>query len=101
MKSLTYNDAFNKDDTIVQIARCSFDIHLQEIIGTLMTGASLVMLHPGGTIDFEYLATVLGKKQVTFIDTVPSLLHSFFTFVEQYNGRDALKYLRSVCSGGT
>ena len=101
MKSLTYNDVFNERDTFVQMARCSFDIHVEEIMGTLMFGATIIMLHPGGNIDFEYLSTVLGKKQVTYINSVPSLFHSFFTFVEQYNGRDAVKYLRSVCSGGT
>ncbi|CAF4473575.1 unnamed protein product, partial [Adineta steineri] len=38
------------------MTRCSFDIHVQEILGTLMNGATLVMLHPRGTLDFEYLA---------------------------------------------
>jgi non-ribosomal peptide synthetase component F len=101
MNSLTYNDAFNGRDTIVQMARCSFDIHVEDIIGTLMFGAALIMLHPRGNIDFEYLSAVLEKKQVTYINSVPSLFHSFFTFVEQYNRRDAVKYLRIVCSGGT
>ena len=55
MHSLIHIDTFNKNDTIVQMARCSFDIHVQEILGTLMIGATLVMLHPRGNIDFEYL----------------------------------------------
>ena len=42
-------------DIVIQMARCSFDIHIQEILGPLMIGATLIMLHPGGTIDFEYL----------------------------------------------
>ena len=46
MHSLTYINTVNKDDTVVQMARCSFDIHVQEILGTLMIGATLVMLHP-------------------------------------------------------
>ena len=100
MNSLTSNDAFNEKDTIVQMARCSFDIHVEDIIGTLMFGATIIMLRPGGNIDFEYLSTVLERKQVTYINSVPSLFHSFFTFVEQYAGRDSVKYLRSVCSGG-
>jgi non-ribosomal peptide synthetase component F len=101
MNSLTYNDVFNVKDTIVQMARCSFDIHVEDIIGTLMFGATLIMLRPRGNIDFEYLSTVLGTKQVSYINSVPSLFHSFFTFVEQFNSRDNMKYLRSVCSGGT
>jgi non-ribosomal peptide synthetase component F len=106
MNSLTYNDAFSVKDTIVQMARCSFDIHvddvhLQEILGTLITGATIVMLHPRGNIDFEYLSTVLRTKQISYIDSVPSLFHNFFTFVEQFNSRENVKYLRSVSSGGT
>ena len=50
MHSLVRIDTFNKHDTVVQMTRCSFDIHVQEILGTLMGGASLVMLHPRGTI---------------------------------------------------
>ena len=82
------------------MARCSFDIHVQEMLGTLMGGASLVMLHPRGTIDFEYLSKVLDKKQITYMHTVPSLLHSFFTFIEESNNQYARKYLRSLCSSG-
>jgi non-ribosomal peptide synthetase component F len=82
------------------MARCSFDIHVQEILGSLISGATLIMLHPRGTIDFGYLSIVLEKKQVTYMHTVPSLLYSFFNFIEKCNNRDALKYLRSLCSIG-
>ena len=82
------------------MCRCSFDIHVQEILGTLISGASLIMLHPKGTTDFEYLSKVLDKKQITYIHTVPSLLHSLFAFIEQYDNRYALKYLRTLCSSG-
>ncbi|CAF1593907.1 unnamed protein product, partial [Adineta ricciae] len=87
-------------DTVVQMARCSFDIHVQEILGTLMIGATLVMLHPGGTIDFYYLADVLASKNISYIHTVPSLLHNFFVFIENDSNRHALQYLRSICSIG-
>ncbi|CAF1557399.1 unnamed protein product, partial [Adineta steineri] len=53
--SLAYINSFNKDDTVVQMTRCSFDIHVQEIFGTLLIGGTLIMLHPGGTIDFNLL----------------------------------------------
>ena len=100
MHSLIYVDTFNENDTVIQMGRCSFDIHVQEILGTLLTGATLVMLHPRGTIDFDYLSEVLDKKQITYMHTVPSLLQSFFPFVEQCNNKAAMKYLRSLCSSG-
>ncbi|CAF4058690.1 unnamed protein product, partial [Adineta steineri] len=98
--SFIYINLFNNDDTVVQIARCSFDIHVQEILGTLIVGGTLIMLHPGGTIDFNYLSEVLQNKQITYLHTVPSLLHRFFTSVEQNNKCHVLKHLRSVCSIG-
>ena len=97
---MIYIDTFSEKDTVVQMARCSFDIHIQEILGALIIGATLVMLHPKGTIDFEYLCAVLEKKQITYMHTVPSLLHSFFTFIKESNNRDAVTYLRSLCSSG-
>jgi non-ribosomal peptide synthetase component F len=93
-------NTFNKNDLVVQMARCSFDIHVQEILGSLMIGSTLIMLHPGGTIDFDYLSEILNKKRITYMHTVPSLLQSFFTFIEQYDNRNALKYLRNLCSSG-
>ncbi|CAF1190464.1 unnamed protein product [Adineta steineri] len=100
MHSLAYINSFNKDDTVVQMTRCSFDVHVQEILGTLVVGGTLIMVHPNGTIDFDYLSKVLQNKQITYLHTVPSLLHSFFTFVEQNNNSNILKYLRSLCSSG-
>ncbi|CAF0983464.1 unnamed protein product [Adineta steineri] len=82
------------------MTRCSFDIHVQEILGALLVGGTLIMLHPGGTIDFDYLSEILQKKQITYLHTVPSLLHSFFTSVEQNNNWHVLKHLRSLCSSG-
>ncbi|CAF4145005.1 unnamed protein product, partial [Adineta steineri] len=100
MHSLAYINSFNKDDTVVQMTRCSFDIHAQEILGTLLIGGTLIMLHPGGTIDFDYLSKVLRNKQISYLHTVPSLLHRFFTSVEQNHNPHILKHLRSLCSSG-
>ncbi|CAF4216622.1 unnamed protein product, partial [Adineta steineri] len=100
INSLTYINSFNKDDTVVQMTRCSFDIHVQEILGTLLVGGTLIMLHPGGTIDFYYLSEVLQNKQITYLHTVPSFLHSFFIFILQNKNINAVKHLRSLCSIG-
>ncbi|CAF3923978.1 unnamed protein product, partial [Adineta steineri] len=100
INSLVYINSFNKNDTVVQMTRCSFDIHVQEILGTLLIGGTLIMLHPGGTIDFDYLSKVLQSKQITYMHTVPSFLHMFFIFIEQNKNINAIKYLRSLCSIG-
>jgi non-ribosomal peptide synthetase component F len=91
---------FNENHTVLQMGRCSFDIHVQEILGTLMIGATVVMLRPRGNIDFDYLTKVLIKQQITFIYTVPSLFQSLFTRLTEINNMNAVKYLLSLCSGG-
>src|SRR5271163_2964043 len=100
MHSLTDVDTFNKNDTVAQMSRCSFDIHVQEILGTLIHGATLVMLHPRGTMDFEYLSQVLDGKQITYMHSVPSLLYQFFTYIQEHNNQQVIKRLRSLCSSG-
>jgi non-ribosomal peptide synthetase component F len=100
MCSLVHSGTLSKNDVIIQMARCSFDVHIEEIMGTLIIGATLIMLHPGGTIDFDYLSTVLRKKQITCMTSVPSLYRRFLAFVEEYNSGNAMEYLKSVCSGG-
>ncbi|CAF3939902.1 unnamed protein product, partial [Adineta steineri] len=78
--SLVYIDSFNKADTLVQMTRCSFDIHVQEILGTLLVGGALIMLHPGGTTDFDYLSEV--QEAELFIGGVGVFA--------RYHGRDDL-----------
>ena len=98
-QSLVFIDTFNQNDTIMQMSRCSFDIHVQEILSTLIIGATLVMLHPRGNIDFDYLHTVLKQKQISYMHSVPTLLHSFFSFLNETN-HGPMKYLRALCSSG-
>ncbi|CAF1455741.1 unnamed protein product, partial [Adineta steineri] len=98
--SLIYGSVVNKNATILQIARCSFDVHVQDILGTFMIGSSLIMLHPRGIMNFDYLASVFKEKNITCITTVPTIIHNFFTFLQQLNHLHVLECLRSVCSGG-
>ena len=100
MQSLLCIDAFSELDTIVQMAHCSFDIHVQEILGGLIIGATVVMLHPEGNIDFVYLSTVLQQKEISYMHTVPSLLFSFSIFLQTTNRKHTMACIRKVCSIG-
>ncbi|CAF0960866.1 unnamed protein product [Adineta steineri] len=100
MHSFIHAGVLSKCDTIIQMARCSFDNHLLSLVGTLMTGGTSVMLRPNGNMDLEYLAEVLNQKQITVMHCVPSLLNSLFTFLKENKHRSAVKWLRSLCSGG-
>ncbi|CAF1362467.1 unnamed protein product [Adineta steineri] len=100
MYSLVCGDVLTEKDTILQISRCSFDTHVQDIMGTLSTGATLVMLHPGGIIDLEYLTNVIRKKNVTCFTSVPTILQHLFDFVKRSNDSSSLISLQCVCTGG-
>ena len=85
---------------MIQMARCSFDNHIQEIVGSLMIGATLIMLRPKGTIEVDYLAATMKRKQVTYMHSVPSLLRNFFTFLKQTDSLVSVACLRSLCTIG-
>jgi non-ribosomal peptide synthetase component F len=97
---MVHIDSFTKNDTVIQMARCSFDNHVQEIIGSLMIGATSIMLRPRGTVDFDYLAATMVNKQVSYMHSVPSLLRNLFTFLKETNNLYSVKCLRSLCTIG-
>ncbi|CAF1420288.1 unnamed protein product [Adineta steineri] len=89
-----------KEDTAVQMARSTFDVHLRQIVGVLLVGATLIMLRARGMADFDYLANLLYNKQITYLNTAPVLFQSFFSYLSLYKKTYAVTYLRSLCSGG-
>ena len=100
MRSFIFAGVLGTKDVIIQMARCSFDNHLLSLVGTLMIGATLVMLRPHGNMDLEYLTEILDKKQINVMHAVPSLLGSLFHLLEETKRTSAVKWLRSLCSGG-
>jgi non-ribosomal peptide synthetase component F len=73
---------------------------MEDIVGTLIVGAALVMLHPKGMMDFDYLAEVLKTKYITFMHAVPTLVHSLFDYLIENRHVSAVASLRSLCSIG-
>jgi non-ribosomal peptide synthetase component F len=100
MHSLAFNGLLSENDTDLQITRCAFDVHIQETMGSFVVGASLIMLHPKGNTDFDYVAQILEHKQITYVDAVPVLLHGLFTFLNHNNRSKAGQVLRVVTTGG-
>jgi non-ribosomal peptide synthetase component F len=98
--SFVHIDTFIRNDTVIQMSRCSFDTPVQEILDTLIRSATLAMLHPRGTIDSEYVSEVFKKKQIMYMHVLLSLLHSFFSSALDNKRIGTLKYLRSLCSSG-
>ena len=101
VRSLNHIGACTKNDILLQMAECSFDVHAGDIFGTLTIGATLIMLHPGGLLDLEYLIQIMEKQQITSMTSVPSLFDRLFHFIEDHKSPDAMKTIKFVGSGGT
>ncbi|CAF1649578.1 unnamed protein product [Adineta ricciae] len=97
--SLINIDALNKNDIVLQLAASTFDIHILEILASLFSGATVIMLHPDGNMDFAYLDYVLRSKEVTHLMAVPTFLKYLCDFILEKN-LSPLKSIRNVSYGG-
>ncbi|CAF4066371.1 unnamed protein product, partial [Rotaria magnacalcarata] len=82
-------------DNVVQMAQCSFDAHILECLGMMMLGATLILLHPHGNMDFEYLSSTLEQHQVTFFSVVPSFMNALLDHLMDNNRWLRLSSIRS------
>jgi non-ribosomal peptide synthetase component F len=99
MFSLDHMDIFNKIDTVVQVSACTFDVHVLEILGVLVFGTTIIMLHPYGNMDLLYLISTLENKQVTYIMAVLSLIKELCDIMKKRN-MPPLTSIRSFCCTG-
>ncbi|CAF3062617.1 unnamed protein product [Rotaria sp. Silwood2] len=103
---MSYNDSYyslkvwSQNDNIIQLAQSSYDVHIGEIVGSLIKGASLIMLHVNGNLDMSYLSAVIQEKQITSLEIVPMLALLLGEFLENLNQPHRLKSLRSIIFGG-
>ncbi len=81
--SLAHIDTLRTDDIMVQLATSTFDAHIQEILSPLVSGATVIMLHPDGNMDFMYLYQILQNRQVTLLLVVPTFLNHFCDFIQK------------------
>ncbi|CAF4140373.1 unnamed protein product, partial [Adineta steineri] len=99
IQSLVDIDLFTCKDNMIQMASCSYDVHVQEIMGALIVGSTLVMLHSQGNMDLEYVLTVLDEKQISYMQSVPTYINHMFD-VSLQNDRSKFKALRTIDIGG-
>jgi amino acid adenylation domain-containing protein len=57
---------------LIQTAACTFDQHVMEIIGPLVSGGSVIMIKPQGNLDLDYYSNTIAKKNVDLMIAVPS-----------------------------
>ncbi|CAF1461540.1 unnamed protein product, partial [Adineta ricciae] len=99
--ALAYSAIMAHNDTVLQITPPTFDIHIQEILGTLWLGGSICLIRPTGNLDMNYLISVVQRHQISFTVTVPTLLAILAQHVHNFPDlRQALFSLKRVCSIG-
>ncbi len=64
-----------------------------------MIGSSIVMLHPQGNMDIDYLLRILHEKQVSYMQCVPTYLNNILDFLLKYDSI-GLNTLRTIDIGG-
>jgi len=70
---------FNK--LVLQTSRCSFDVHVMEILSTLINNSTIVMLIKNGILDTKYLINTIIKNNISVIPLVPSLLQTISNYI--------------------
>ncbi|MGW7150518.1 non-ribosomal peptide synthase/polyketide synthase, partial [Streptomyces sp. NPDC054878] len=86
---------FGAGDRVLHKAPIVFDVSVMELLGTLISGATLVVARPGGHQDPGYLADVIRDQRITVVGFVPSMLDAFLL-----SDPGELPSLRYVSSGG-
>ncbi|CAF4277757.1 unnamed protein product, partial [Adineta steineri] len=97
--SLVRLKLFTNKDTMIQMASCSYDVHAQEIIGALITGPTIIMLHPEGNMDLDYMVKTLNEKQISYLQCVPAYVNILLEFLRSHSIPN-LSSLRNVDIGG-
>ncbi|CAF3708674.1 unnamed protein product [Rotaria sp. Silwood1] len=101
INALSQSSIMMQNETVLQITPTTFDIHIQEILGTLWLGGCICLLRPNGNLDMNYLTSVVQRNQITFAITVPTLLATIAQHVHNYHDKHhTLISLQRLCSIG-
>ncbi len=85
-------------DRILQKKPFSFDVSVWEVFLPLITGASLIVVRPGGHQDPAYLKVLIAEQQVTMLHFVPSVLQAFLV---ELNLQSCGSLRQVMCGGET
>ena len=99
LHSLLEIGAWKERDNAIQISSCTFDAHVQEILGTLCAGSTTIMLQPHGNMNLLYLSHLLHAKEITYMLVVPTFIHRLLSFMQDQS-RCSLSTVQTVCCMG-
>jgi amino acid adenylation domain-containing protein/thioester reductase-like protein len=84
-------------DRVLQLASLGFDTSIEQILVTLLSGATL-MLPPAGTVAPTDLLSYLAQERVTVIDLTPVYWHQLLALAKP--GDERLRSVRLMITGG-
>lgn len=89
---LDINQRFNitEEDKIIGLSSMCFDLSVYDIFGALSTGASLYMVP--NIKDTEKIAEIISKYQITFWNSVPSVVNLFVENLSVSTDKKFIKY---------
>ena len=97
LAQLTHEYRMSARDRVLQLAALGFDTSVEQILVTLLSGATL-MLPAAGTVAAADLLGYLARKQVTVIDLTPAYWHQLLAGTEP--GDERLRSVRLMITGG-
>ena len=99
--SLIEEEFLSHNYIFIQLAACSFDVHLWELVDPLVIGATVVMLPPDIQMNVGCVINTIRQHQVTFLLLTPSYAVVFEQYCDtRHEKESSLLTLRHVCSGG-
>ena len=97
ISELTREYSMTGGDRVVQLASLGFDTSIEQMLVTLLSGATL-MLPGAGTVAPTDLLSYLAERQVTVIDLTPAYWHQLLAIAEPGDRR--LRSVRLMITGG-
>ena len=98
---LESSNILTNNDVVLQICSVTFDVHVEEILGTLLLGGQVVLLRHHGNLDIEYMISSVKNFQITYIAGVPTMFRELAENLACKEGLDAcLPTIRSLVIGG-
>jgi acyl-coenzyme A synthetase/AMP-(fatty) acid ligase len=69
-------------DQVLQVAACTWAMHLIEIASSLVVGGTLVLLRPDGQLDMAYFSQTILRQQVTTLTMGPGIMRALTNHFE-------------------
>jgi acyl-coenzyme A synthetase/AMP-(fatty) acid ligase len=85
---------------VLQVASCSWILHVTEILLSLVVGSTLVLLKPGGNLDMDYFSRTLFHQQVTTLIIGSALIRALTNYLKMSRRLETFKFLRNICMTG-